>query len=81
MLSKIKYFFKTHFKNILLFLIVFLLCLLSFAIGMLVQFYTHKTHLEIQSNLFYPMKFTMNIMEPFAGNMSINLGSGYAFMA
>jgi len=81
MLSKMIQFVKKHLKDILLFLIIFLLCLLSFAIGMLVQFYAHKIPLDIESKLFCPMKFAMNIMESLTGNMSINLSSGYAFMA
>lgn len=48
MLSKIKQFFKTYFNDILLFLIIFLLCLLTFGAGMLTQHYLQKPPLEIE---------------------------------
>jgi len=49
MLSEIIQFVKKHSNNILLFLIVFLLCLLSFGIGMLTQYYLQKPDLEIEN--------------------------------
>ena len=49
MLSNIKQFFKSHFDKIFLFLIIFLLCLLSFGVGMLTQFYLQKSPLEIEN--------------------------------
>ncbi|MDI6883053.1 MAG: hypothetical protein QMC93_01075 [Patescibacteria group bacterium] len=53
MLSNLKNFFKTHSSNILfnilLFLIIFLLCLLSFGAGILVQHNLQKPALEIET--------------------------------
>jgi len=46
-ISQIKLFFKKNNKEILLALIVFLLCLLSFGIGMLVEFCREKPPLKI----------------------------------
>jgi len=48
MLSKIVEFVKKHSNNIFLFLIVFLLCLFSFGLGMLTQFYLQRPPLEIE---------------------------------
>jgi len=48
MLSEIRQFFKSHLNDILLFLIVFLLCFLSFGAGILTQFYLQKPPLEIE---------------------------------
>ena len=58
MLANLKEFFKFNLskikidrfdkKSILLFLIVLLLCLFSFGIGMLTQFYIQKPNLELE---------------------------------
>jgi len=49
MLANLKEFFKFNLnkKTILLFLIITLLCLFSFGVGMLTQFYLQKPNLEI----------------------------------
>jgi len=57
MLANLKEFFKfilikinkVNQKSIFLFLIVLLLCLLSFGVGMLTQFYLQKPNLEIEN--------------------------------
>jgi len=59
MLANLKEFFKVNFskikidkfnqKSILLFLIILLLCLFSFGVGMLTQFYLQKPNLEIEN--------------------------------
>jgi len=50
MLSEIIQFVKKHSNDILLFLIIFLLCLLSFGLGILTQFYLQNTPpLEIEN--------------------------------
>jgi predicted negative regulator of RcsB-dependent stress response len=48
MLANLKEFFKLNKKSILLFLIITLLCLFSFGVGMLTQFYIQKPNLEIE---------------------------------
>jgi len=48
MLANIKNFFKSHLNDILLFLIIFLLCLLSFGAGILTQRHLQKPPLEIE---------------------------------
>jgi len=48
MLSDITKFFKRKSDLILLAAVVFLLCLLSFGLGILAQFYLQKTPLEIE---------------------------------
>jgi len=47
MLANLKEFFKLNKKSILLFLIITLLCLFSFGVGMLTQFYLQRPNLEI----------------------------------
>jgi len=48
MLSNIIKFFKRNKDKILLIVMVFLLCLLSFGLGILTQFYLSKPPLEIE---------------------------------
>jgi len=49
MLTKLKQFFKSHIADIFIFLVVFLLCLLSFGAGIAVnRFYFQKTPLKIE---------------------------------
>jgi len=50
MLTKITQFVKENSNNILLFIVVFLLCLLSFGAGMLVQYSIEKQPTEFQQN-------------------------------
>lgn len=80
MLSKIIRFVKRNFKNILLFLIVFLLCLLAFGVGVIVQFYIQKEPLKIEG-LFSPVKLAMDISESLTSDMGVNLSGGNAFVA
>jgi len=47
MLSKTIQFVKKYSNNIFLFLLIFLLCLLSFGVGYLTHFYLEKPLLEI----------------------------------
>ncbi len=49
MLSDIIKFFKRRSDLILLLFVVFLLCLLSFGLGILAQFYSQKSPLEIEN--------------------------------
>lgn len=51
MLSKIIQFVKNHSNDILIFLVIFLLCLLCFGAGMITQFYLQKPALEIEQPL------------------------------
>jgi len=55
MLTNLKEFIKDNKlnqKSVLLFLIVLLLCLFSFGVGMLTQFYLQKPNLEIKTDTF-----------------------------
>ncbi len=55
MLANLKEFFKfiskLNKKSILLFLIIFLLCLFAFGLGMLTEFYIQRPILEIVKTL------------------------------
>lgn len=49
MLTKIKQFVKENSNNILIFIVVFLLCLFAFGVGMLVQSNLEKPKIEFEN--------------------------------